>query len=158
MNDEMSDVLVQRIAHEVESCSEVKSSIVSSLRFRTLLSRHGIDQSIKTHFSLTPLLRISIHSILLFPLLFVLILISPGPMPLPEVCCICSTKFNTGEEPERPVHLPCNLDHIFGETCITKWLQERKGRAGCPLCRVDPLGAVESSSTKVLIRVTKSSA
>jgi hypothetical protein len=45
-----------------------------------------------------------------------------------DMCCICREEFGKGGE-ER-VGLPCG--HVFGETCIGRWLVERPN---CPMCR-----------------------
>lgn len=45
-------------------------------------------------------------------------------------CNICMEPFDSTEEPESPVKLPCG--HVMGRNCIVKWLASSNS---CPLCR-----------------------
>lgn len=48
-----------------------------------------------------------------------------------ETCVICTEPFS---ETHQPVALPCR--HIFGHTCIKKWLRNGRGNTNsCPFCR-----------------------
>ncbi|KAL9639278.1 MAG: hypothetical protein Q9164_001024 [Protoblastenia rupestris] len=48
-------------------------------------------------------------------------------------CSICQSAYDTGDEPEIPVTLPCG--HEIGSVCISKWLHVPRRKNGCPLCR-----------------------
>lgn len=65
-------------------------------------------------------------------------------------CHICHEPFISGNNPERPIALPCG--HIFGEGCILKWvspLSKNGIKNNCPLCRkpILQLGAQEPPRT-----------
>lgn len=47
-----------------------------------------------------------------------------------HACDICMEPFDSTDEPEQPVKLPCG--HVMGRNCITKWLASSNT---CPLCR-----------------------
>ena len=53
----------------------------------------------------------------------------------PESCLICHQQFNTGDEPEFAITLPCG--HTIGFVCATQWLLPSRTH-GCLLCQQNP--------------------
>ena len=48
-------------------------------------------------------------------------------------CSICREPYDTGDEPEIPLTLPCG--HTFGSMCISNWLHVPGRVNSCPACR-----------------------
>lgn len=67
-------------------------------------------------------------------------------------CDICLTEYNTGEESENPVRLPCG--HVFGDDCLSKWLSssEATKTSTCPVCRAVLFDFHEFESLLELLR------
>lgn len=95
---------------------------VEELRRISVREAWGTEEPVRTQPMLTP--NTSLQILESFPAI--------ATPDLPEGyqdCPICQESYESNEDSEVPVRLPCQ--HIFGRTCISKWLSENT----CPLCR-----------------------